>query len=302
MAKPPTKKPKDGAKRPFIVDVMRVGFPLLGRVAPRTTAHIAHRTIRRPRRFPRPEREHRLIERSMPMNVPHKGTELAGWAWGEGPTVFLAHGWAARGAQMGAFVDPLVKAGKRVFTFDAPAHGASPGETTNLVDYAHAIKTANELYGPFESLIGHSFGAASSLYAMVHDFVDVERAVLVAGFPSLRRSMERSGKFVRMPPATMRVIMRLMVDVHGRPLDELDLERHVAKLKSQALLIHDPHDREVPFYESRLLRDAWPGAHLFEVPGAGHVRILWNPAVVAAVDGFLINGNIPDEIQPEPST
>src|SRR5882724_4574089 len=47
--------------------------------------------------------------------------------WGKGPLVVLVHGWNGRASQLGAFVEPLVRAGLQVVAFDAPGPGASAG-------------------------------------------------------------------------------------------------------------------------------------------------------------------------------
>ena len=52
---------------------------------------------------------------------------LAVWQIGPAtaPAVLLVHGWGGRGAQMGAFVAPLLASGHRVVWFDQPGHGES---------------------------------------------------------------------------------------------------------------------------------------------------------------------------------
>ena len=66
--------------------------------------------------------------------------DVRAWIWGEGPAILLVHGWGGRGAQLAAFVPPLVAAGHTVVAFDGPAHGDSPGRRATLLDFRDAIR------------------------------------------------------------------------------------------------------------------------------------------------------------------
>jgi len=52
-----------------------------------------------------------LLERAHARPLFVGGRRIEMWKWGRGPAVLLAHGWGGRGAQLGAFVDPLVARG-----------------------------------------------------------------------------------------------------------------------------------------------------------------------------------------------
>ena len=103
------------------------------RVSPRLAAAWTERLFLTPRRHPVPARERDWLAGARWGELRLDGRRLPTWSWGEGPPVVLAHGWEGRGSQLGAFVAPLVAAGRRVVAFDAPAHGGSPGRTTNLI-------------------------------------------------------------------------------------------------------------------------------------------------------------------------
>ena len=77
----------------------------------------------------------------------------------------MVHGWGARATHMGKMIEPLVAAGFRLVAFDAPAHGESFGGSTDLIEYAAAIKAVARHAGPVHTLLAHSFGVAMALYA-----------------------------------------------------------------------------------------------------------------------------------------
>jgi hypothetical protein len=85
--------------------------------------------------------------RRLEVQVPgpdRRGHTVVGRIWGEGPVVYLQHGWGGHRQQLGALVAPLVAAGYRVVAFDAPSHGESgPGPSgprrTTAVEFADAL-------------------------------------------------------------------------------------------------------------------------------------------------------------------
>ena len=42
-----------------------------------------------------------------PFEVESLGAAVRGHVWGEGPVVYLVHGWGGRGSQLASFVEPL---------------------------------------------------------------------------------------------------------------------------------------------------------------------------------------------------
>ena len=64
-----------------------------------------------------------------PVEANWSGHRIVGESWGDGPAVYLVHGWGGCRAHLGVFVKPLVEAGHRVIAFDLPSHNESdPGE------------------------------------------------------------------------------------------------------------------------------------------------------------------------------
>ena len=80
-----------------------------------------------------------------PLEATWSGHRIAGESWGDGPPVYLVHGWGGCRAHLGVFVKPLVEAGHRVIAFDLPSHNESdpgalaPGRTT-IVECAEAVR------------------------------------------------------------------------------------------------------------------------------------------------------------------
>jgi len=112
----------------------------LSAVAPGLVAKAAEQLFVTVVQHKRPRREEAWAEGATRISIPSQHGELAAWVWADGPkTVLLVHGWAGRGLQLGAFVEPLVGAGYRVVACDGPAHGESPGRRTNIFSLTEGL-------------------------------------------------------------------------------------------------------------------------------------------------------------------
>ena len=143
----------------------------------------------------RPDRERELIARGT--RVPLPGG-LHATSWGAGPTVLLVHGWEGRGAQLGAFVDPLVAAGFRAVALDGPAHGDSPGRTTTGPEFARAMVATRDAVGPLAAVVGHSFGGFTSLLAVSRG-LPTARIVTIGTPASVPEVLRDFLRLVRLP-------------------------------------------------------------------------------------------------------
>ena len=130
-----------------------------------------------PRRLAPRDWEAALLRQGAPLTFTNG---LIARSYGAGPRVLLVHGWEGRGMNLGMFIAPLTAAGYQVIALDGPAHGESPGEQTNPVDFAHGLHNVGKELGPLAGVIAHSMGAASTALALRQGLV-AERVVLIAG-------------------------------------------------------------------------------------------------------------------------
>jgi pimeloyl-ACP methyl ester carboxylesterase len=211
------------------------------------------------------------------------------WIWGEGPTVLLVHGWGGRGAQLAAFVPPLVAAGHTVVAFDGPAHGDSPGRRATLLDFRDAVHAVAAAAGPVSGLVAHSLGATAAAVAL-HEGLPVGRAAFLAPpadpAPFFRRFLEALGVPLALGPDIAAAFERGT----GFLWRDLVVPAFAPALAVPLLVVHDRGDREVPWHDGAAIAAAWPGATLVTTEGIGHRKLLRAPAVVARVVGFLTGG------------
>lgn len=273
---------------------MPVGFRLL-RTALKLSALIstelagrwANRLWFRSQRYSQPAREQEWLVNAQSLRLTHRGRPLAVQQWGAGPTVLLVHGWHGRGAQLGAFAAPLAAAGFRVVAFDAPAHGLTPGDSTDLPEVSEALLTVAQAFPPLHGVIAHSFGTAATLYAIAQGLAP-QRVAALSAPSSIEYLMESFSARLDIPAAVMAVHRRLMEERFGNDLWQRFSPRAIARgLDIPALMMHDEEDHDVPWQEGAALANAWPGATWVQTRGLGHRRILRDSQVVARVVAFM---------------
>ncbi len=251
-------------------------------------ARAALRRFVTPRRVPLRPREEEMLASGSPLVF---GNGLHGSVWGSGPTVLLLHGWEGRGTSLMAFIRPLEAAGFRVVALDGPAHGASPGDTTDPIDFAlHLTEVGREL-GPLSGIVAHSMGAAATALAIRHD-LRVDRVVLLAGPSSLPGVLQRYAQSVGLPDPVAERFYSLMALRVNAPPKEMQIAEVCRDFSVPALVFHDPEDAEVPFADALELAETWPGAELHVMHGSGHRRILFDPQVVEEAVAFLSGSRV----------
>jgi pimeloyl-ACP methyl ester carboxylesterase len=259
--------------------------------------HVAERLFTTPRRHVRPDRERALLARArrFPITVQLRSprwhdttTTVTAWRWGYSPTIaLLVHGWEGRGAQLGAFVDPLLAAGLSVVTFDAPAHGDSPGQRLYLTDMADAIADVVAAIGHrVHAIVAHSFGAAAVLLAHARHGIDAPRNVFLAPNAIIEDAVVRFARAIALDDTDRIALERLLADHTGVPLTALALDALAATRDAALLVVHDRADREVPFTHAERLAATWPNAQLHPTDGLGHRRILRDSNVIADIVAF----------------
>jgi pimeloyl-ACP methyl ester carboxylesterase len=277
---------------PAKVRGLRFAFGLLERVAPgRGAAWVEKIWFTVPPAKPRKSRVE--LPAGTPFEVDLGGRLIRGTSWGHGPSVYLVHGWGGWGLQLAAYVPPLLAAGFRVITYDAPSHGESGpghlgGRQTDMPEMADAIRAVVAARGPAYGIVAHSIGVGALSQAMLHGLT-ARRLVFVAATKDFDHTLDIFEQRLGFGPRVRAGMERRFARRFGKRIQQYDLVRVFDQIQEERdlpplLAIHDTSDQETPYLGSAAIVAAWPGARLELTEGLGHRKVL---AQVDPVVAFL---------------
>ncbi len=282
-------KKRKSVDTPFVLKCYQAGFQFVGSVLPAVAGRYAYQLWLQPRRFKVPASEKKVRESAIIKKVIVSGHVIVTYQWGTGsaPRVMLIHGWSGRGSQLGGFVPPLLEAGFRVMSFDLPAHGGSSGKQTNLLEVVEVIKQLFEQFGPFDSVIAHSFGGPCIALALKQG-LPLRRVVVISPPATAQSLFNRFAEILHLTERTVTyMVQRLERQFDAEVLDKISMLNNVRQLTIPALIIHDRDDFDVDWAQGRAVAEAWQGAELITTNGLGHRRILRDEATITSTIQFL---------------
>ncbi|WP_238019733.1 alpha/beta fold hydrolase [Dactylosporangium sp. AC04546] len=281
---------RGGGTRQLAAGAVRAGFGLLGRSWPGLAARLAERIW-----FTVPRSRSRAAGTPVPgrrLTVPLWDGHLVAESWGDGPVVYLVHGWGGRRADLTGLVPPLTAAGFRVVAFDGPAHGESgagpmgAGRTT-FDEFSTALAALADTAGPAHAVVAHSGGCVAVALALADGF-PARRVAFVAPMADIH---DTTHEFARRAGFGERVRVRLVARIEsrvGRSMAAYAVPTIARGLdRPPLLLVHDRDDAEIGPKASADIARAWPGAETVTTAGLGHRRILRDPAVLDRISGFV---------------
>jgi pimeloyl-ACP methyl ester carboxylesterase len=274
----------------MVLALIRAAFRILSLVWPAAASALAIELFRRPRRFKTPPREQEAMNGATPFEVRvGVSTRLQAWSWASEPSrplVILVHGWEGRGSQMAGFAMPLVAAGFRVVTFDAPGHGASTGKRSSLPHFTWALRAIAHSQGNPHAIIAHSMGCASATLAL-RDGLEVQRLVFVAPPIDPSDYTRQFGEIFGLSERTVDGLRNRVEERFVRPWSDYSLGGTAPRMRARLLIVHDRDDAEVPYSGGARLAELWPNSRLITTEGLGHRRVLRDEAVVREAIGFI---------------
>ena len=275
---------------PMRLKLLRLGFQIGGRISPRVAGRIAYKLWFTPTRFNTPAAEKNALQSANIEHIQINNHSIATYSWGQsGPTVLLVHGWSGRGTQLGSFVEPLLTAGYRVLSFDAPAHGKSTGKQTNVYEIADTIMALQNYYGRFAAVITHSFGGPCVAVAIQRGF-ETKRIVSISPPANMLGLIEKFISTLYIPEKAGSNLSQRFEAVFGKTIwRDISMLNTVEQLNIPGLVIHDDHDVDIVWQEGHAVAQAWKNARFIRTTGLGHRRILRDATVVEAAVGFINN-------------
>ncbi len=284
----------------MLQQAFRTTFHLTETVAPALAQRWAVRLFVHPMKHKRPAREVALLQDATIEECqfdgfyprPANASYYVKYSWGSGRTVLLVHGWAGRGSQLAPMVAPLVHAGYQVVTFDAPAHGDSPGERTNLLEVSDLIRGLSQAYAGFAAIVGHSFGGMAAGHAL-YEGAQADKLITIGSPVTMASVLDGFGSQLNASPRTVAGVKQTLERLANRDVDTFSLSHTLADSPVTGLIVHDEEDRDVAYTQAQLLHQVWPHSSLQITKGLGHRRILRDEVTIARIVAFITDGRDP---------
>lgn len=278
---------------PKILKLVQIGFGSLGRLFPGIASNIALKLFGTPRYRARHKTSDPILESSASFKFESNGLRLKGYEWGTGDQyILMVHGWESRGTALRTFAPDLVKKGFKVITFDAPAHGDSAGERTNIVEYANAIIDLIRLKGKPFGIIAHSFGGAATIFAFhrLASELSAKKVVLVASPRNIEDPINEAISTLNLPGNVAKKFIQKIEKILDLKVQETSLANASGAVNiDEILLIHDQDDQMVPLLSSETTFEAFDNARMIITKGLGHYLLMKDPKVIQKVVEFMSN-------------
>ena len=166
-----------------------------------------------------------------------------------------------------------------VVAYDSPAHGNSSGKQTNLLHNTKALLEVIKHVGPINILVGHSFGAMASAFAIdlsknSGKLIAIEKVILIAGPNKLSDIFASFTQAMQLPDSVLKIFHQKLEQIANRKIESMSVVAFLQSYKGKTLVVHDHKDRVVPFSEAESVANGIACATLIATTGCGHFRIL----------------------------
>ena len=276
-----TKQNVHTVSTPLPMRIIRRMYPMLEKTFPKAAHKLGYKLFFTPLKFKTPVRELPILAKANKFTESIAGKTTYFYTWGDKskPLVLLVHGWMGRASQFYKIVEYLLERQYFVVAFDGPAHGASSGTQTSIVEFADAIALVEQKFGSVHYAVGHSFGGITLLHA-IKGGVGLKNICFIAT-PSIADDIiKQFEQRINASPATGEYFQKKIKKKYGITFKSISASEAIKEVNiNSLLLIHDDQDKDVGIDHAHLMKERYPGAKTIFTSGLGHTRILRDETV-----------------------
>lgn len=262
---------------------------LLELISTKLVVTFSNRLFTTPIKHKIPKREFDMDKNSIQnlIFIPSIKKEIMVYEYGKNnKKVILVHGWSGRGTQLVKIADKLLELGYSTISFDAPAHGKSPGKTTLMTEFIESILELEKQYGSFEYIIGHSLGGMSTLNSIKRG-LNVKKAVIIGSGDSVNDILF---DFVNRLKLKSKIAVKMRESFETEY--QMDMESFSGNIaakdvKVPVLVIHDKNDEDVPYTASENIHKNLKNSKLLLTKELGHRKVLGDAKVIESIKNFI---------------
>jgi alpha-beta hydrolase superfamily lysophospholipase len=214
------------------------------------------------------------------------GNSLKGFVHGQGPLVFLVHGWGGRAAQMGRLGKSVAALGFNVVAVDFPGHGEQKWDRSDIFQMSTALRALKEHFGHPDAVIAHSLGSMAAVYAFQEEMPG--RLVLLAPMLDVSEALATFAERARLLPWASALLKRRIRRFCGDSWPIFAAGTDTDFGEAQVMVVHDPADLDTRFESSAVLAAVREDTQLVVTKSKGHNGILADDEVAGEIGRFLI--------------
>lgn len=212
------------------------------------------------------------------------GAELSGYRHGEGPLVYLVHGWGGRAAQMGRLAMSISEQGFTVVAVNAPGHGDGRS-TSDVFQMTTGLQHLVDRFGQPTAVVAHSLGSMATVRAFRDRMPEV--LVLMAPVLDVQVALDKFSERAQLMPWVGRSLVRRIRRFIGGDWDSFVEGYQTDFGEAHVLIVHDPDDDDAPFGLSAAMAATREATSLWVAGSTGHAGLLQAPEAIEVVTGFL---------------
>ena len=286
-----TKKSSIHTQSLKIPKIILLTSKLISFISPKLITLFAAKLFTTPIKHKIPKRELEMDRTSIQklISIPAINKQVVVYEYGKSEKkILLVHGWSGRGTQLFKIADELLNNGYSTISFDAPAHGKSPGKTTIMVDFIATILEIEKQFGPFEVAIGHSLGGMSVLNA-IKQGLTVQHAVVIGSGDIVEDIIDDFIAKLQLKESISKHLRMHFEKKYREKMNDYSAFLAAKETSIPVLVIHDNDDPEVPVKAGKHIYEHLKNGELLLTDGLGHRKILGNPKVMERIIQFIKN-------------
>jgi pimeloyl-ACP methyl ester carboxylesterase len=273
---------------PNIPKSLLLGLKVTQTIAPNLAYKKALKYFFTPVKFPITEEEF-LYKSALPIHREKvNDKKITTYINGEAPfKVLLVHGWSGRISQFMTLGNTLKEKGISHISFTAPAHGSSSDKRSHMLEFAESIEYLNRIYGPFDSIIGHSLGATATMNAIKIHGVKPKKVVLIGAHATVQQTIKDFCTKLQLNETIENKLIRHLKKNYHEDYEQYSIQRIAGEFDVEALIVHDKLDKQAEYFNAEAIHNAFNNSKLLTTEGLGHVRILSDSEVVNQIVDFV---------------
>ena len=266
---------------------IRKSFATIEFISPYLASKLANFLFFTPIRFKTPKQELAYLKNAKIKTIVFKNNKVKTYEWGNGTNgVLLIHGWSGRATQVAHLAAPLLKAGYKVYSFDAPAHGNSSGRHSHFLEFSELITQLKNIYPDIDSIIGHSMGGSACIHA-ISQGLNPKKCVSIASPSNIDWVLNSFCKQINVSTKVEKLIKNQVERKFNANFEDFSVRSMVKGINTPGLIIHCEDDKDTPVEAAQEIHQNWKNSTLVLTKKLGHRRILKNKELAQTIIYFL---------------